>query len=83
LRAFLTSILVKPEKSRGPLVWLRHWREERVKPGPAVMTKAGAPVPAPEAEPKLQAEAESEENGALELETGEAKAPVVSKGQEG
>ena len=24
LRAFLTSILVKPEKSRRPLEWLRH-----------------------------------------------------------
>src|SRR5688572_32187211 len=46
LRAFLTSILVKPEKSRRPLEWLRHWRNDRVKPGPAVITKSGhGPLP--------------------------------------
>lgn len=40
LRAFLTSILVKPEKSRSPLEWLRRWGFDRVKPGPAVITKS-------------------------------------------
>jgi len=43
LRAFLTSILVKPEKSRRPLEWLRQWRPDRLRPGPAVITKAGHP----------------------------------------
>ena len=43
LRAFLTSILVKPEKSRRPLEWLRQWRPDRLKPGPAVITKSGHP----------------------------------------
>lgn len=74
LRAFLTSILVKPEKARGPIEWLRHLRSDRVKPGPAVMTKSGqAPIP------KLKAAAESEiDNGSHELDTEEPK-PVVAK----
>src|SRR5215204_3466286 len=46
LRAFLTSILVKPEKTRGPIEWLRHWSFDRIKPGPAVVTRSGhAPAP--------------------------------------
>ena len=40
LRAFLSSILVKPTKSRSILEWLRSWSLNRVKPGPAVVTKA-------------------------------------------
>jgi diadenylate cyclase len=40
LRAFLSSILVKPTKSRSLLEWLRSWSINRVKPGPAVVTKA-------------------------------------------
>jgi diadenylate cyclase len=44
LRAFLTSILVKSEKGRGPLEWLRHLRPERIKPGPAVITRTGTPA---------------------------------------
>jgi len=42
LRAFLSSILVKPTKSRSILEWLRSWSLNRVKPGPAVVTKAEA-----------------------------------------
>lgn len=41
LRAFLSSILVQPEKSRGPLEWLRVWRLSRVKPSPAVLPRTG------------------------------------------
>jgi diadenylate cyclase len=40
LRAFLSSILVKPTKSRSILEWVRSWSLNRVKPGPAVVTKA-------------------------------------------
>jgi diadenylate cyclase len=39
LRAFLSSVLVKPTKSRSILEWLRSWSVNRVKPGPAVVTK--------------------------------------------
>lgn len=41
LRAFLSSILVQPEKSRGLLEWLRVWRLNRVKPSPAVLPRTG------------------------------------------
>lgn len=41
LRAFLSSILVKPEKSRRLQDWLRAWRFTRVKPSPAVLPKTG------------------------------------------
>jgi diadenylate cyclase len=40
LRAFLSSILVKPTKSRSLVEWIRSWSTSRVKPGPAVVTKA-------------------------------------------
>jgi diadenylate cyclase len=40
LRAFLTSILVKPAKSRNWLDWVRRWTTDRVKPGPVHMAKA-------------------------------------------
>ena len=74
LRAFLTSILVKPEKSRRPLEWLRHWRQERVNPGPAVITKSGYP-PVPGSNP-----AEEEIRPAGEDETVEPPRAVASKG---
>jgi diadenylate cyclase len=41
LRAFLSSILVQPEKSRSVLEWLRVWRLNRVKPSPAVLPRTG------------------------------------------
>jgi len=41
LRAFLSSILVQPEKSRSLLEWLRVWRLNRVKPSPAVLPRTG------------------------------------------
>ena len=41
LRAFLTSVLVKPVKSRNGLGWLRARTHERVKPSAVHMTKSG------------------------------------------
>ena len=41
LRAFLSSILVRPAKSRNVFDWLRAFPGPRVKPGPAVITKTG------------------------------------------
>jgi diadenylate cyclase len=39
LRAFLTSVLVQPAKSRGFIEWVRSRLSERYKPGPVVVTK--------------------------------------------
>lgn len=39
LRAFLTSLLVRPAKTRGLVDWLRSRLTEGPKPGPAVITK--------------------------------------------
>jgi len=41
LRAFLSSILVPPAKSRNMIDWLRSFPRHQVKPGPAVITKTG------------------------------------------
>jgi len=40
LRAFLTSLLVQPEKSRKVANWLKTWQSHHVKPGPAVVPKS-------------------------------------------
>ena len=48
LRAFLTSVLLNPARSRNWLGWLRSWTVDRVKPGPAALAKtdpAAAPTP--------------------------------------
>jgi diadenylate cyclase len=42
LRAFLTSVLVQPAKSRNGLAWIRSWTRDRVKPGPVHLTKTDA-----------------------------------------
>jgi len=39
LRAFLTSVLLGPAKTRSPLGWVRSWTVARPKPGPVVITK--------------------------------------------
>ncbi len=39
LRSFLTSVLVQPTRSRSFADWLRQWSGNRVKSGPAVVTK--------------------------------------------
>jgi diadenylate cyclase len=42
LRAFLTSVLLNPVRSRNWVGWLRSWTTERAKPGPVVVAKADA-----------------------------------------
>jgi diadenylate cyclase len=44
LRAFLTSVLVTPVRSRNLLGLVRSWTKRREKPGPVVMTKTQAPA---------------------------------------
>jgi len=44
LRAFLTSVLVRPVKARGVVEWLRSRTTERPKPAPAV-ARSEAPAP--------------------------------------
>lgn len=39
LRAFLTTVLVKPVKSRTWVEWLRRWSAARIKPQPAVLQR--------------------------------------------
>jgi diadenylate cyclase len=39
LRAFLTSVLLQPEKPHGAVQWIRRQFRERQRPGPAVITK--------------------------------------------
>src|SRR6266436_746532 len=43
LRAFLTSVLVTPARSRNWLGWVKSWTRERVQPGPAVVANTDAP----------------------------------------
>ncbi len=40
LRAFLTTTLIHPVKTRGLAAWLRVWFTERPKPGPVVVTRS-------------------------------------------
>ncbi len=40
LRAFLTSLLVKTNRSRNFMGWIRSWTSERVRPGPVAVPKA-------------------------------------------
>lgn len=46
LRAFLTSVLIQPARTRNLLAWLRSFTE-RPKPGPAVVTKHEIRTPNP------------------------------------
>ena len=39
LRAYLTSMLVRPDRARGVVGWVRSWTRDRPRPGPAVITK--------------------------------------------
>src|SRR5437667_7103547 len=43
LRAFLTSVLVLPARSRNWIGWIRSWAARGPRPGPVVMTKTEAP----------------------------------------
>lgn len=44
LRAFLTSVLVTPARSRNWLSWVKAWSTFRLKPGAVLMTKPNAPT---------------------------------------
>ena len=44
LRAFLTSVLVTPVRSRNFIGWIRSWTTDRVKAGSVVVAK-GEPAP--------------------------------------
>ena len=55
LRAFLTTVLVKPVKSRTWVEWLRRWSAMRAKPQPAVIHRQE-----PEPQEKLESEAAPE-----------------------
>src|SRR6058998_2009593 len=46
LRAFLSSVLITPARSRNWIAWLRSRAGERVKPGPVLLAKSEAPGPA-------------------------------------
>ncbi|SPE56933.1 conserved membrane hypothetical protein [Verrucomicrobia bacterium] len=61
LRAFLTSVLVPPTRSRSGLAWIRFWTTGRAKAVPAEAPTAG--VPAPEA-PRAPAETASSSTSA-------------------
>jgi diadenylate cyclase len=39
LRAFLTSVLVTPARSRNWMGWIRSWAKPQVKPGPVVLSQ--------------------------------------------
>jgi len=45
LRAFLTSILIKPTRSRTLAGWLRDWGKERARPSPVMLAKSDASAP--------------------------------------
>ena len=44
LRAFLTSVLVSPARSRNWLDWTRFWTRDRVGPDPMPVAKADSPA---------------------------------------
>src|SRR6267378_3633251 len=44
LRAFLTSVLVNPARSRNWVSWVRAWTSFRLRPGAVLVTKANAPT---------------------------------------
>jgi diadenylate cyclase len=39
LRAFLTSVLVPPDRSRNWITWIRSWTKDRIRPAPVAVTK--------------------------------------------
>jgi diadenylate cyclase len=49
LRAFLTSVLVNPVRSRNWLGWLRSWTTDRVKPASSTTRKTAEPTASPAA----------------------------------
>lgn len=47
LRAFLTSVLIRPARARGLVAWFRERFGERPRPGPVVVTKHDVPASPP------------------------------------
>ncbi len=47
LRAFLTSVLIRPTRTRGLVGWLRERLGERPRPGPVVVSKNDVPAAPP------------------------------------
>ena len=47
LRAFLTSMLVTPARSRRWLTWIKSWTGGDANPGPVAVAKEPTPEPAP------------------------------------
>jgi diadenylate cyclase len=45
LRAFLTTVLVNPARSRNLAGWLRAWGKEHAQPSPVLLAKSGSPTP--------------------------------------
>ena len=45
LRAFLTSVLIKPAQTRNLAGWLRDWGKERTKPSPVMLARSNTPTP--------------------------------------
>jgi diadenylate cyclase len=48
LRAFLTSVLIRPARARGVAAWLRERLGERPQPGPVAVAKQDAPAAPPQ-----------------------------------
>jgi hypothetical protein len=46
LRAFLSSVLVNPDRSRNWLEWIRSWTADRAKSIPEAVAKAESPAAA-------------------------------------
>jgi hypothetical protein len=44
LRAFLTSVLVTPARSRNWIGWIRYWATSRSKSGPVIVAQSDAPA---------------------------------------
>jgi diadenylate cyclase len=49
LRAFLTSVLLNPVRSRNWMSWLRSWTIDRIRPGPVAVAKNSTPQTVSEA----------------------------------
>ena len=60
LRAFLSSVLVRPAKSRSWVEWIRKWSAARMKPQPPVLAKEPEPLSKAAMEPEVVGKSESQ-----------------------
>ena len=58
LRAFLSSVLVRPAKSKSWIEWIRKWSAARIKPQPPALAKESTQLPQPVMEPEVAAKTE-------------------------